>query len=1081
MSWFDTAGIAILAKNALKEAQKQIDKALDIKEDDEVSAKLFFDQSDSNFTTGAVTKPPTSLPHVSLDDPEYKEKSSTQTDEIDSSESIEVLTPATTPGSALTSPSGQSSNQITKNGGGESESVKIIGTGVTMSSVFTPESISTIDHTALKLDKHRKQQCTALPYSNSDDEISVEDDSFSNTLSEQTITILDADMSLAPITVAPSRSSHSFTIANVPALNDINGECRRVYKSKEENDDHASSSIERCNISKMSINFVNATQYREESTGKPIETLQLTRLSQGEQELEQSYENVELQVQIFDLAHSFEEIKSDSNVVDNISNSTMDRHSENLANLGVFGHSMFNNPADDEIETTTSSDIEIISSPNGGDSSSTHSSAYRTSPLKINECKNENFDMLLIKKRRGHTREPSEISVHSANSDESGQLSEMDRLMRRLVEVSETLEQREYRLVELGRQNAELTEHNALLIAQLENKIKRDGGMDLDDYMQRLSALERKFQQSIREKESLKHKLEALRIEAREKVARGDVDKALVERDFMINELQKEGESLSKQVLQHSNIIKKLRTKEKECDTLIRKQCDEISELMQEAERLKRSLSAKDEVERSQIEAVHKLTSEKRILERECTIFNGNLDDQIQKYESLRKSFEFARNELYEKSELCQDLHKRLSKLQHCETEIVSMERSSALLLGQMEELREQLRRTEIDYGQRLNRAKIEHAELLLRLEATKTIAEEEKNASALLTIPLIKQIDSLQNTLRYKERLWEERDNSFAHQLADGLERIKLVVDKEQSQRELIVSMQKRILTLEERLSATLFESEEISNRLKKKTNFLELLEREYQQQLMTSGKEKLILTDCLKQNSLTTNFQQYKVIQPILTTEMADQQWVKPCVNSLCEDVIAHRSMDSLNEDSNRKLKIEVESLLVSRCAEASPAPSIGNISLPESLNSIPWNMPEDDVPSVEIGACPTDDVGNVGYNIPILFNNTSLVETLQAALKQRDGEVYQLQWDISRFQQERTVLSSEISKLTMELDIVRERFDRSIQQEKEHSELQNRYDALLQMYGESVEKKEELQLDLMDVKEMYKIQIDDLLQRQ
>lgn len=33
MSWFDTAGIASLAKNALKEAQKTIDKALDIKED----------------------------------------------------------------------------------------------------------------------------------------------------------------------------------------------------------------------------------------------------------------------------------------------------------------------------------------------------------------------------------------------------------------------------------------------------------------------------------------------------------------------------------------------------------------------------------------------------------------------------------------------------------------------------------------------------------------------------------------------------------------------------------------------------------------------------------------------------------------------------------------------------------------------------------------------------------------------------------------------------------------------------------------------------------------------------------------
>lgn len=38
MSWFDTSGLANIAKSALKEAQRTIDKALDIKEDDTVGA-----------------------------------------------------------------------------------------------------------------------------------------------------------------------------------------------------------------------------------------------------------------------------------------------------------------------------------------------------------------------------------------------------------------------------------------------------------------------------------------------------------------------------------------------------------------------------------------------------------------------------------------------------------------------------------------------------------------------------------------------------------------------------------------------------------------------------------------------------------------------------------------------------------------------------------------------------------------------------------------------------------------------------------------------------------------------------------
>lgn len=46
---------------------------------------------------------------------------------------------------------------------------------------------------------------------------------------------------------------------------------------------------------------------------------------------------------------------------------------------------------------------------------------------------------------------------------------------------------------------------------------------------------------------------------------------------------------------------------------------------------------------------------------------------------------------------------------------------------------------------------------------------------------------------------------------------------------------------------------------------------------------------------------------------------------------------------------------------------------------------------------------------------------------------------------------------------------------------TELQVQYDAVLQMYGEKDEETQELQLDLQDVKDMYRAQIDDLLVQQ
>lgn len=43
-----------------------------------------------------------------------------------------------------------------------------------------------------------------------------------------------------------------------------------------------------------------------------------------------------------------------------------------------------------------------------------------------------------------------------------------------------------------------------------------------------------------------------------------------------------------------------------------------------------------------------------------------------------------------------------------------------------------------------------------------------------------------------------------------------------------------------------------------------------------------------------------------------------------------------------------------------------------------------------------------------------------------------------------------------------------------------MDQRYNTILQMYGEKAEEAEELRLDLEDVKNMYKTQIDELLQR-
>ena len=93
-----------------------------------------------------------------------------------------------------------------------------------------------------------------------------------------------------------------------------------------------------------------------------------------------------------------------------------------------------------------------------------------------------------------------------------------------------------------------------------------------DDYTQRLSALEKKFQQAIGERDTLREQLEEIKHEAAGRLSSREILTINAEKDDIIRELRAEGEKLSKQQLQHSNVIKKLRIKEKDNEALLKSQ-----------------------------------------------------------------------------------------------------------------------------------------------------------------------------------------------------------------------------------------------------------------------------------------------------------------------------------------------------------------------------------------------------------------------------------------------------------------------------------------------------------------------------
>ncbi|CAD6201468.1 GSCOCG00000268001-RA-CDS [Cotesia congregata] len=685
----------------------------------------------------------------------------------------------------------------------------------------------------------------------------------------------------------------------------------------------------------------------------------------------------------------------------------------------------------DELETTTSSDIEIISrySPNG-DSSSTQS---RQSPANLHSCKSGD---LLTKtlKTRGHSRELSEISIGSDDG-----INEIDKLRKRIQELVEILEVRESKLIDVSRMNMDLHEQNNHLKLQVDNWEKRaqqnqDVNLIADEYTQRMSVLEKKFQQTIRERDLLKDQVESLKKEL------SDQSSSLnAEKDEIIKQLREEGEKLSKQQLQHSNIIKKLRAKEKETEATLKSQKEQLEEQSSELDRLKRSLNAKEEVERSQIEAVHTLTAKVKKQEKEILSLQEKLDNTTHKMNAYKTSLDAAKVELAETKLNFNAAEEELKQVFESAGE-------SCRLSAQVQDLKVKLRQEEESHVKKIEGLKQENNDLLKRLEAAEARSEELSESVSLATKPLLRQLEQLQSNLTYKSNSFMKQEKILSDTIDELQTKLDSMVATDRSHVEENINLKSRIALLEsqiKRAEAERLKLEELCE------------ETKLENKKLVGDVEKLMMKIKNIEKSHAEEVKDFKREIESLKDKLFMEKAASDAEKRKTSNVLEHQQ--STGEESR-----------------VSPTSSVRRDSI-SSTNSV-WLAFNDSIFDTSSGRFP-----NVYDGLRTSTNTTSTIETLQAQLKAREGEIQTLQWEMSRKNNERDALNMELSNLSMKVEELSAKLVQVEALNANLSEIQTRYDALLQMYGEKVEETQELQLDLEDVKEMYKSQIDQLLRKE
>uniref|UniRef100_A0A665U3D1 TATA element modulatory factor 1 TATA binding domain-containing protein n=1 Tax=Echeneis naucrates TaxID=173247 RepID=A0A665U3D1_ECHNA len=647
-------------------------------------------------------------------------------------------------------------------------------------------------------------------------------------------------------------------------------------------------------------------------------------------------------------------------------------------------------------------------------------------------------------------------------------------------ELSGRLEKRESQLLAVSKDKARLEEECDNLkdeVISLKEETSTVQSLK-DEFTQRIADSERKAQLACKERDIAKKEIKGLREELSTRLNSSDTMEIIKEKEEQIRGLLEEGEKLSKQQLQHSNIIKKLRVKEKESDSKIIKQQKKMKEFEEELKHLQQVLDGKEEVEKQHRENIKKLNVVVERQEKELSRLQSDSEELLEKNRSLQAALDNSYKELAE-------LHKaNASRASEAEEVALSRETQAKELLSlalekaqeearmqqealanQVADLRLALQRAEQQQARKEDYLREEISELQQRLQEAENRNQELSQSVTSATRPLLRQIENLQASLGGQTASWEKLEKNISDRLADAQAQLAVAVEKERSAVEELLSIKSQLASLESQntllrqekarhlaqLETEKNKREKLEDDSSREHIELENLRGEHSRMLEEAKKEKLLLSNQLEMEKMKVEQEKKKCY---LAQEALKEKERKAITHSVGEH--AASSTPSLSRSSS-----------ISGPDNAGlQTPVLSQDSLDHSLGTMTMSISMS---------------GTNLYEAARLSGGSSIFENLQSQLKLREGEISQLQLEISSLERSRSVMAEELVRLTNQNDEMEDKVKEIPKLKIQLKDLEQRHNTILQMYGEKAEEAEELRLDLEDVKNMYKTQIDELLQNQ
>ncbi|KAM9535448.1 TATA element modulatory factor isoform 1-T1 [Salvelinus alpinus] len=657
-------------------------------------------------------------------------------------------------------------------------------------------------------------------------------------------------------------------------------------------------------------------------------------------------------------------------------------------------------------------------------------------------------------------------------------------LQKVIDELSSRLEKRELQLLSVSKDKARLEEECDNLKDEVIGLKEESSSVQSlkEEFTQRIADTERKAQLACKERDIAKKEIKGMREELSTRLNSNETMEIIREKEEQIRELLEEGEKLSKQQLQHSNIIKKLRVKEKESETKITKQNKKLKEQEEELKHLQQVLDEKEEVEKQHRDNIKKLNVVVERQEKDIVKLQSDSEELLENNRSLQAALDNSYKELAalhkaKASHASEAQEAALSRETQAKEELalvlVKAQEEARMqqdaLVNQVADLRLALQRAEQQQARKEDYLREEISDLQQRLQGAETRNQELSQSVTSATRPLLRQIENLQASLGGQTASWEKLEKSISDRLVEAQAQLAVAVEKERAATEELMAIKAQLASLESQNSLLRQEKGRLHGQLDAEKTRREKLEddssREHVELENLRGEHTRTQEEAKKEKLLLTN--------QLEMEKMKVEQEKKKC----------YLAQEALKEKVD--LFINERKILVHSVGEP-PASSTPSLSRSSSISGVDHaglhsSFSQEDSLGHSLGTMTMSMSGTNLYEAARLSGGSSIIENLQSQLKLREGEIAQLQLEIASLERTRSSMAEEMVRLTNQNEEMEDSVKEIPTLKVQLQELEQRHNTILQMYGEKAEEAEELRLDLEDVKNMFKTQIDELLKNQ